>query len=84
MRTSGGALVPRRRNRREAADGGTILLGGTGAVTTGSDSGNSWSYPIASDAFVIIRPGALLDASGASATLDLPAVSASGLSSVRA
>lgn len=48
----------------EAQDGGTILLGGTG----GAGGANP---PVASDAFVIIRPGAVLDASGTSATLDL-------------
>ncbi|MDE1172151.1 MAG: filamentous hemagglutinin family protein [Parvibaculaceae bacterium] len=42
-------------------DGGSILLGGTGA--TDGDG-----YIIASDAFDIIRPGAVLDASGAPAT----------------
>ncbi len=49
----------------DVQNGGTILIGGTGAVAVGS------SMPIASDAFIVIRPGALLDASGTSATLDL-------------
>ncbi|EIP99047.1 filamentous hemagglutinin family N-terminal domain protein, partial [Opitutaceae bacterium TAV1] len=46
-------------------DGGSILLGGAGGAsrTTGLNSTEAW---------VIIRPGARLDASGASAVFDLP------------
>jgi filamentous hemagglutinin family protein len=46
--------------------GGSIMLGGTGAM-----GGVDPNKPIASDAFVIIRPGAVLDASGTSAALDV-------------
>ncbi len=45
-------------------DGGSITLGGTGAK-------DGDGYLIASDTFVIVRPGALLDASGTSAVLDI-------------
>ncbi len=45
-------------------DGGTIRIGGTGAV-------DQKGYPIVSDAFVIVRPGALIDASGTSALVDV-------------
>ncbi len=45
-------------------NGGTVRIGGTGAV-------DSDGYPIVSDAFVIIRPGALIDASGAFALVDV-------------
>ncbi len=34
--------------------------------------GRRWASPSAPNAFVVIRPGALLDASGASAVLDIP------------
>ncbi|MEW6435584.1 MAG: filamentous hemagglutinin family protein [Pseudomonadota bacterium] len=53
-------------------NGGTILLGGTGANSAGVDNTDtSFTYPIVSDAFVVIQPGALLNASGAAAMLDL-------------
>ncbi|MDI4233284.1 filamentous hemagglutinin family protein [Bradyrhizobium sp. Arg237L] len=45
-------------------DGGSIALGGTGAT-------DKYGYLIPSNAFVIIRPGAVLDASGTSALLDI-------------
>ncbi|TAI66951.1 filamentous hemagglutinin, partial [Bradyrhizobium sp. Leo170] len=45
-------------------DGGTIRIGGTGAVDNGG-------APIVSDAFVILRPGAMIDASGTSALVDV-------------
>ncbi|WP_454621030.1 filamentous haemagglutinin family protein [Bradyrhizobium cenepequi] len=45
-------------------DGGTIRIGGTGAL-------DSTGVPIVSDAFVILRPGALIDASGTSAPVDV-------------
>ncbi|MDE1172717.1 MAG: filamentous hemagglutinin N-terminal domain-containing protein, partial [Parvibaculaceae bacterium] len=45
-------------------DGGSITLGGTGGVDVDG-------IPVASDAFIVVRPGALLDASGTSATLDV-------------
>lgn len=44
-------------------DGGTIRIGGTGALDP--------KYPVVSDAFVIVRPGALIDASGTSAVVDV-------------
>ncbi|WP_233022236.1 filamentous haemagglutinin family protein [Rhodopseudomonas boonkerdii] len=53
------------RNYGKVMDGGSILIGGSGV----NDQ--------ASHAFIVIRPGALLDASGAAATFDLSA----GLSS---
>ncbi len=46
-----------------APDGGTIRIGGTGALDP--------KYPVVSDAFVIVRPGALIDASGTSAVVDV-------------
>jgi hypothetical protein len=52
-----------------APNGGSITLGNTAGVTTFDSHG---VVPSA-DAFVIIRPGAVLDASGASATIDLAA-----------
>ncbi|MFN5487655.1 MAG: filamentous hemagglutinin family protein [Bradyrhizobium sp.] len=45
-------------------DGGTISIGGTGGL-------NSDGYPVVSDAFVIVRPGALIDASGTSAVVQV-------------
>ncbi|AUC96260.1 filamentous hemagglutinin [Bradyrhizobium sp. SK17] len=45
-------------------DGGTIRIGGTGAL-------DSDGYPVVSDAFVIVRPGALIDASGTAALVDV-------------
>ncbi|WP_155255017.1 filamentous haemagglutinin family protein [Bradyrhizobium elkanii] len=45
-------------------DGGTIRIGGTGAV-------DNAGVPVVSDAFVILRPGALIDASGTSALVDV-------------
>jgi len=45
-------------------DGGSIVLGSEGGTT--SDDTHS---PISTDAFVIVRPGAVLDVSGASAAL---------------
>ncbi len=45
-------------------DGGTIRIGGTGAL-------DSDGYPVVSDAFVIVRPGALIDASGTTALVDV-------------
>lgn len=44
-------------------DGGSILLGNEGGI---ADHKNS----LATDAYIVIRPGALVDASGASTTLD--------------
>ncbi|GAA7764419.1 filamentous hemagglutinin family protein [Helicobacter pylori] len=45
-------------------DGGAIILGSEGGVPTGVSN-----IPISTDAFVIMRPGAVLDASGTWATL---------------
>ncbi|WP_168193354.1 filamentous hemagglutinin N-terminal domain-containing protein [Bradyrhizobium sp. NAS96.2] len=45
-------------------DGGTIRIGGTGAL-------DADGYPVVSDAFVIVRPGALIDASGTSAVVQV-------------
>ncbi|QWA10751.1 filamentous hemagglutinin family protein [Sodalis ligni] len=45
-------------------DGGSITLG------SGMDSGHN---VVAGDAFIIVRPGALLDASGTAETIDVPA-----------
>ncbi|WP_456710985.1 filamentous haemagglutinin family protein [Bradyrhizobium sp. USDA 4452] len=45
-------------------NGGTVRIGGTGAM-------DNDGYPVVSDAFVIIRPGALIDASGALAVVDV-------------
>ncbi|MDH2379981.1 filamentous haemagglutinin family protein [Bradyrhizobium sp. CER78] len=42
--------------------GGTISIGGTGGL-------DADGYPVSSDAFVIVRPGALIDASGTSAVV---------------
>ncbi|UGA45824.1 filamentous hemagglutinin family protein [Bradyrhizobium quebecense] len=44
-------------------DGGTIRIGGTGALDP--------KYPVVSDAFVIVRPGALIDASGTAAVVNV-------------
>ena len=49
-------------------NGGSILLGSTGGTQTVA---TSYTDLISTDAFLIIRPGAVLDASGTSATLDL-------------
>ncbi|WP_076866829.1 filamentous haemagglutinin family protein [Bradyrhizobium mercantei] len=45
-------------------DGGSVRIGGTGAL-------DADGYPVISDAFVIVRPGALIDASGTSAVVDV-------------
>jgi filamentous hemagglutinin family protein len=45
-------------------NGGSILIGSTGGTDSNGDL-------ISTDAFVVIRPGAILDASGTSAVLDL-------------
>ncbi len=50
-------------------NGGTITLGGTSISSDGGDEGIQPS----TEAFVVIRPGALLDANGAAATIDLAA-----------
>ncbi len=47
-------------------NGGSIVLGGVGIIP-----GDQTGIPSASDAFVVIRPGAILDASGASGVLDV-------------
>ena len=52
-------------------NGGSIVLGSTGG--TQSASPGDYTEVTSTDAFVIIRPGAILDASGASAVLDLNA-----------
>jgi len=49
-------------------NGGSIVLGSTGGTQT---INSNLPELISTDAFVIIRPGAVLDASGASATVDL-------------
>ncbi len=48
-----------------APDGGTITLG----AVTGADN---YGFQAASNAFIVIRPDAVLDASGAGATIDVP------------
>jgi filamentous hemagglutinin family protein len=61
---SGTAVIAQDRSGRSygtVSDGGTIQLGGTGVADQ------------ASDAFIVIRPGARLDASGTSAIIDLSA-----------
>ncbi|NVO17593.1 MAG: filamentous hemagglutinin family protein [Rhodoplanes sp.] len=70
------AVDARGRRYGTVTDGGTIRIGG----------GLDWEdkgIASAPDAFVVIRPGALLDASGASAVLDIPA-SGLGATSFRA
>jgi filamentous hemagglutinin family protein len=58
-----------------ATDGGAIVLG---TDQTGFDSNTS--VIDSSDAFIVIRPGALLDASGAGATVDAAATLGAGAS----
>ncbi|MEW6436168.1 MAG: filamentous hemagglutinin family protein [Pseudomonadota bacterium] len=63
------AIDGRGRSYGFVQDGGTIKLGGIGKTTT-PDNGTV-AYPIASEAFVVVRPGAKLEASGTSTTVDI-------------
>lgn len=60
----------------EVQDGGSITIGTTGRILTDPGAGSGFgqnNQPISSDAFIILRPTAMLDASGASAVLDVTA-----------
>ncbi len=54
-----------------------------GSITLGDDSGGPGAATPAGNGFVIVRPGARLDASGTSAVLDVVGVAANGTSIVR-
>ncbi len=63
-------------------NGGSIVLGGgidenKGTVTIDEDKGTAQAL----DAFIVVRPGALLDASGAQAVFDIPGMGAQTVAS---